>query len=334
MSDDQRDSPRAAIRNWLEHTDGNPKLRPATSPSESPERARKPRPRSEAVKEKQPLESRHQDHDGNRSKHRLHRKRGDESRRGTTNTVPRVQRVQSQTLCKQASEPKPGDPGFAEHLGLHAPFRNFKACSDDIEADVGDIARPRKRRRRRSSTSSYLEPAQVDGSIDNEHAYHDSGDEMETGKQQSRHHEIDSVSSSVPSQPSSVAEPLPKKPSASYERRSRRKTRADRYELKETTSDRRKKSAKKDRKDGQERRSKRQKHKEKSGAALMHGFTAQNVVHDRLTVRSLITVTVEVPTLIECPATTSEGSGALRQRQGIITSQKKRLYVCDFVDPD
>jgi len=273
--------------------------------------------------EERSLEHMHQIDDGDRSKHSLHRGRGNEPRRGTNN-VPEMERAKEQTLSKQALELRPGDPGFAEYLGLHAPFRNFKARSDDLEADPGRTARPRKRKRRESSTSSYLEPARLDSLITNEHAYHDSGDEMEAAKERSRHPEIDSAWSPSQSQPSTMAEPPRRKQSESYERRPRHKTREDLYELKANSSTKRKKPAKKARKDGEEKRSKRQKYKEKSGAALMHSFTAQNVAHDRLTVRFL-TVAAETLTLTKFPAATSEDVRPFRQRQSIVTSQKKRL---------
>lgn len=74
---------------------------------------------------------------------------------------------------------------------------------------------------------------------------------------------------------------LPDKPAESYERRPRHKTREDRYELKDGPREKRTVADK----DGWEKKRKKHKRREKSGGALMHNFTAHNVVHDRLTVR-------------------------------------------------
>lgn len=323
MSADQRQSPRAAIRDWLQYASADPRPRPANSPPKRHERKRRPssfaRPAVSA--EKQPPESLFANHEGDRSKKRLHRKKSHKSRRETIATPPGPQRV---TLSTHALEPRPGDPGFAEHLGLHAPFRNFKAQRDDLDAGSRDRDHQRKRRRRESSSSSYLELAENDGPTDNENIYHDSDDEIESPKQPIRGKKNDPPSSATSQ--ASISEQLPsKKLSEIFERRPRHKTREDRYDLKDITGDKRKRPAKRDRKDGHERRSKRTKHKEKSGAALMHSFAPQNVTHERLTVRYLHSVIIDSTALMRCAATTCAGSRTFRQGTGIITSPKKRL---------
>ena len=175
---------------------------------------------------------------------------------------------------------RPGDPGFAEGLGLHPPFRTFRVQSEDSLVHQDDPIRPRKRKRKASSTTSYLEPAVVD-------ELPDAQDDKWTPFERERTRrlppgddgELKSLSELLPRPDKTTV--LPEKPAASYERQPRRKTREDRYELKDGTRDR-KKVAKKD---SQEKKEKKHKRREKSGAALMHSFTAQNVSHDRLTVR-------------------------------------------------
>ena len=144
-----------------------------------------------------------------------------------------------------------------------------------------DSLRPRKRKRKASSTISYLEPAVVD-------ELPDAQDGKWTPFERERTRRLpsgdDDGGLKYPSEflrrPDQTTL-LPEKPAGSYERRPRHKTREDRYELKDGTRDK-KKVAKKD---SQEKKQKKHKRREKSGAALMHSFTAQNVSHDRLTVR-------------------------------------------------
>ena len=177
--------------------------------------------------------------------------------------------------------PRPGDPGFAESLGLHPPFRTFRVQSEDSLVHQEDPLRHRKRKRKPSSTISSLEPAVVDELPDAR-----AGKWTPIERERTRRlppcdddGELKSLSGFVrrPDQTTIFPENL----AASYERRPRRKTREDRYELKDGIRDK-KKAAKKD---SQEMKQKKRKRREKSGAALMHSFTAQNVSHDRLTVR-------------------------------------------------
>ncbi|KAK0515703.1 hypothetical protein JMJ35_001737 [Cladonia borealis] len=181
----------------------------------------------------------------------------------------------------KALQPRPGDPGFAESLGLHPPFRTFRVQSEDSLVHQEDPLRTRKRKRKASSTISYLEPALVDELPDAQDGKLTPIERERTKKLPPGDDdgELKSLSEIVPRPDQTTA--LPEKPAGSYERRPRRKTREDRYELKDGTRDK-KKVAKKD---NQEMKQKKHKRREKSGAALMHSFTAQNVSHDRLTLQ-------------------------------------------------
>ena len=65
-----------------------------------------------------------------------------------------------------------------------------------------------------------------------------------------------------------------------YKKRSRHKTRQDRYEVKNA-----KKSTEESAiKDGSSRKVRKRTRKDKSGAALIHEYRAPNLLHDRLTV--------------------------------------------------
>lgn len=141
--------------------------------------------------------------------------------------------------------------------------------------------RARKRKRKASSTISYLEPAVVDELTDAENGKRRPYEEERTRRLPPSVDDGVLKSLSGFSRRPDQTTALPEKPAESYERRPRRKTREDRYELKDGTRDK-KKVAKKD---SQEKKQKKHKRREKSGAALMHSFTAQNVSHDRLTVR-------------------------------------------------
>ena len=144
-----------------------------------------------------------------------------------------------------------------------------------------DPIRTRKRKRKASSTISYLEPAVVDELPDAE-----DGKWTPYERERTRRLPPGDDDGELKSRSKFLRRPdqtivLPEKPAESYERRPRRKTREDRYELKDGNRDKKKVG----KKDSQEKKQKKHKRREKSGAALMHSFTAQNVSHDRLTVR-------------------------------------------------
>ena len=176
--------------------------------------------------------------------------------------------------------------GLAERLGLHAPFRTFGDGDRDLVYD-NDAAHHKPKWRRTVSSSSLLEPAEVDVEPGLDQVPDDSFSKPEA---RSKNHEIHgrgfspsgagSNSSDPPVEVTTLPEELPKP----YKRRSRHKTRADRYDLKENA----KRSAKKQKKDNANQKGKKRKRKEKSGNTLMHDFTASNVAQDRLTVSLLI----------------------------------------------
>ena len=164
--------------------------------------------------------------------------------------------------------------GLAERLGLHAPFCTFR---DDV-SQIGhgsDAARRKIKRRRTSSSSSRLEPAPFNIVSGSEETADDELHEFEAKSKRQRtqrHPKSDSeadhhLSDSPPARPKN------------YERRSRYKTREDKYSLKQKGQRPTKKQ-----KDSIVKNVKKRKRKQKSGNALMHDFAASNVAQDRLTV--------------------------------------------------
>ncbi|KAL9100744.1 MAG: hypothetical protein Q9163_003911 [Psora crenata] len=170
------------------------------------------------------------------------------------------------------------DKDLSAHAAMQAQSRDT-APDARFRDSGGSMYRSRKRRRSSSLQSTYLEPAPV---VDlprlpsNLSPYN-------------RHHERDS-SNREPAEdhinPPSLAGRLNtpvtySKAIKSYERRPRHKTRQDRYELKQGIEAKECPSSKA----GLQKRAKKQKHKEKTGAALMHHFKAENVSDGRLTLK-------------------------------------------------
>ena len=150
-----------------------------------------------------------------------------------------------------------------------------------------------KRKRRLSSISSHLEPATFNSHTEVEGKEPDQAIDLV-----SRGSSVDLVDtplrSSSASNSSTIISVSPEKQVKSYERRLRRKTREDRYEIKqakEVKMQQKEKEKKKKNKEkkrtgaGAAKKERKRNRKEKSGAALMHDFTARNVTRDRLTVR-------------------------------------------------
>lgn len=281
MSGAERQSPRTAIRKWLQLTDNTSAAKPADALPEQqnieqtsrhhPRRHRRTRHTAETEDQ--------QDEDAGRE-HRRHSKSGSRQKHVTDETLfLNSRQAQPRKYSKENAVINPDGLGLAERMGLHAPFRTFKDHSDDNihEAQIG----PRKRRCNRSSTSSYLEPAAANDLSDNGHdrPNHTTKLRTITGPSLNNRGRNNSPTASHDSE----MLPSPKKLLNSYERRPRHKTRPDRYELKE--NGRQRKDTKQDAKKYPEKK-KRKKHqrKEKTGAALMHDFAAQNVAHGRLTV--------------------------------------------------
>ena len=274
MSLEQRTSPRAAIRSWLRQIDSGSRVELIrTSIEQEAVPRRKTRPCNTA--------SRNHKYSTKRTKDGVDQ----QERRERKKSSHGVHLADDEgCLPRWVSNPRPGDPGFAEHLGLHAPFRNFRACSDDLEPDTDTRRLSNKRKRRRRSTSSYLEPAHIDGFQLKVPCEFEPNSDMEAAEQDTGRHESDSASACTTAQPLVVSKPPRKILPEIYKRRRRHKTREDRYEFKGDTDSKRKKPAKQDESQRKERMTKKRKHREKSGAALMNSFTAQNVTHDRLTV--------------------------------------------------
>ena len=283
MSDDERQSPRTAIRTWLHDTDSKSNAKPTDATRERQNNMRGSKHHSgRRHKTKYPSKIRDRQFVHPVPKHQRHSKSGIQHE-GATDEDFLVQpvHVQSQQRSGENTTANSNSLGLAERLGLQAPFRTFRVHSDD---DIPDIqTRSRKRRRSRSSTTSYLEPAAANDLSDNDydpshHATIPRSANRRPAPGNGRKH-----SSPTSSQGSGMILPSPEKLLKSYERRPRRKTRLDRYEIKGDNghSEKTRQSAKKDR---EEKKHKKHKRKEKSGAALMHDFAAKNVTNDRLTV--------------------------------------------------
>ena len=281
MAHEVRQSPRAAIRTWLRETKNNSRLESNHIESELPLH-RSQEPRRHKTRYDRELTS--QKGTRGRPKRVANGESREPLQRDPNKSIPSTSnfyREEPQDQTTKAVQPRPGDPGFAESLGLHPPFRTFRVQSEDSLVHQEDPIRTRKRKRKASSTISYLEPAVIDDLTDEEHGKWRSYEREKTRRLPPCDDDGDTKPLSGFSRKPDQITALPEKPTESFERRPRHKTREDRYELKNGTRDK-KKVAKKD---SQEKKQKKHKRREKSGAALMHSFTAQNVSHDRLTVR-------------------------------------------------
>ena len=283
MSDAERQSPRTAIRNWLQVTDSKSTTENADAfPEEQPvnlglrHHSRRHHTTRYSSKTKHP-----HDEEAGRKQQR-HSPSGARQKRITDEVLLlNLHRPQPQTHTKSDTPSNSNSLGLAERLGLHAPFRTFK---DHSNHDIVDVqVRPRKRRRSGSSTSSYLEPAAANDHSENGHDHPSHTTILRTTSAGPALGERGKDMSPMASQSSEMMLSSPETLLKSYERRPRHKIRQDRYELKDNNrrSEKMKQAAKKDRGG---RKQKKHKRKEKSGAALMHDFAAQNVAHDRLTV--------------------------------------------------
>lgn len=274
MSDSERQSPRTAIRNWLHDSDSKLNAKPVGARLERQEIERRSRHRKRRHRTKR-----------NRSETKdQHAEEIGRKPPGHNNSGLISRHAQSYVHSKENTAVNSDCLGLAERLGLHAPFRTFKDHSDN---GIPDQGRPRKRRRirSRSSTSSYLEPAAANDLSDNDHDHLSHSTILRSVNEKPVLGHRGKDLSFTASQDSETLSLSPERLLKSYERRPRRKTRQDRYELIDSNKDRVKILTHK-KKDLGEKQQKKQKHKrkEKSGAALMHDFAAQNVAHDRLTV--------------------------------------------------
>ena len=277
------ESPRTAIHKWLQGTDGKSTVKPAEALSEQQKIERISRHNSKPHRRTNyhsAIEGPHDEEAGR--KRYIYGKDGDRQKKIPDNALSsNPLQARSRKHSKAIAAITPDGHGLAERLGLHAPFRMLRDRSgDSIPESQGRLP---KRRRSRSSTSSYLEPAAANTFSDNDHAR--SSHSTILGNVGTRPALGDEGNNSPPtvSKDSGVLQPPTEKLSVSYSKRPRHKTRKDRYELKESSRPR-EKTKQDTKKNRTKKKPKKPKRKEKSGAALMHGFAAQNVVHDRLTV--------------------------------------------------
>ena len=271
MSDAERQSPRTAIRKWLQVTDNKSTARPANALPElqNIQRRSKHRSRQHYIT-RYPPETEHQ-----------HDKAAGRNNPKYNKSGTRQKHVVAKTHLVNSPQAQPADGlVLAERLGLHPPFRTFKDHSDGSTPKVQN--RARKRKRSWSSSGSYLEPAAF-SDLDNDDDRPSHATILHTVSTRPALGDRGNNSSHTTSQGSEMVDPSPEKKLNPYERRPRHKTRIDRYELKENIrhGTKTKQDAKKN--SGQ-KKPKKHRRKEKSGAALMHDFTAQNVAHNRLTV--------------------------------------------------
>ncbi|KAL8774817.1 MAG: hypothetical protein Q9209_000756 [Squamulea sp. 1 TL-2023] len=269
-----RHSPRAAIREWLSHTDGNhlTGTEKGTKVWSKRREGRSRTPQPEAFEAPQ----RYVD------KHHCQPQKERWCSRFYDTSVKRLAWLMSGP-GDHTIHPKDG-PNIAEQLGLHAPFRSIANHSGDIHTKPRAEGHRPKRRRRSSSSASYLEPAVYPNNSDEGKQDRKSLKTEETQRQrQHTHIELSSRSSST-------TVDLPEKAAKTYEKRPRHKTREDRYELKK---DKKYDEIDKGRAKARDKRKKKKQGVEKSGAALMQRFSAKNVEPERLTV-SLKNLTSDV----------------------------------------
>ncbi|KAL8753786.1 MAG: hypothetical protein Q9184_005320 [Pyrenodesmia sp. 2 TL-2023] len=259
MPTPKRQSHRAAIKEWLAHTEEG------------------------AAEGKQSTTTQNKERTVEKGRRRSPQRAAGETRQPRGGAGELHQNLDSQIYAP--SEEGPRDPqtkqdsgrNLADQLGLHAPFRSFATRGVDAEPEPARLDQERRKRRRTpSSTSSYLEPAiyfrkEKERPIGQEDAWVRKGN----------HHQ--QRASTDASSTSSNAIAPPEKPAKTYERKPRHKTREDRYDLKQ--DNKRSRTRKGHNKVEKHPNKKRKKRKEKSGAALMHDFSARNIESERLTVR-------------------------------------------------
>ncbi|MCJ1378168.1 hypothetical protein MMC17_001264 [Xylographa soralifera] len=136
------------------------------------------------------------------------------------------------------------------------------------------------KRKRATSSSSYLEPAIVDEVTYTAHQIgRESHSHNRDAKARRNKRSLEILPSDISDVSLSQIASSPAKPSKTYERRSRYKTKEDRYELKDATAHIQAPKVKK------RKKTTRPSRKEKTGSAVLHNFAADNVALDRLTLR-------------------------------------------------
>lgn len=190
----------------------------------------------------------------------------------------------------QASRRSPWESGLddenlPQRLGLYAPFRSFGRQSNDMDVDEHSIpASARKRKRNLPSTSSDVEPAvfQTHTELKSNGRLHRSMNPARVDIAELKESVSDSNNghSDLSTHSRGRSENI-------YGRKPRRKTREDRYDLKQEIFVKNPRKRIRDnhgrKRDGKRRYGKRRK---KSGSAMMHEFVAENIAPGRLTVSS------------------------------------------------
>ncbi|MCJ1396955.1 hypothetical protein MMC11_000147 [Xylographa trunciseda] len=153
-----------------------------------------------------------------------------------------------------------------------------KGLQDDENLKMATL---RNKRKRASSSSSYLEPAIANEVISAASRIGKSSQARNRNVNSRRNgRSLETLSSDKSDASMSQRISSPVNSSKKYERRSRHKTKEDRYVFKDATAHAREPSKEKKRK-----KSTRPARKEKTGSALLHSFAADNVTSDRLTLR-------------------------------------------------
>ena len=279
MPSPRRQSPRAAIRKWLANTgQGRSSIsKRHTDPQSEVHKEHSKNPQSPYDPHTKPEQQYGQSEDplpepeDQPSSHQARRKA-----RGSLNREDFLARIPLRPEPEKSPKQTRDSRNLADHLGLHAPFRSFATRATDLKTEVQRDHDRRKRKQSPSTSSSYLELAacfrkRFGGS---------QAPKAEATIDPSRN-QRDRTAGPSPS-PSATVE-SPEKVTKSYERRSRHRTRKDRYDLK---TDKKRGETKDGEKVTRSKPRKKRKGVEKSGAALMHGFSAGNVESERLTVSS------------------------------------------------
>ena len=170
--------------------------------------------------------------------------------------------------------------GLATRHGLYPVFQEMEREAIIKERlDVNPHAKHSKKRKRSLSEDSYLEPAIMDETnvLEQRNNGVGHGTTPSTRYLRQGRAENSSDTTSSTSESSSQGIPSPEKPLKTYERRPRRRTKEDRYELKQE-------KARKTRVKRKITTKSKSKRKEKSGALNIQHFRAKNVASDRLTV--------------------------------------------------
>ncbi|KAL8910236.1 MAG: hypothetical protein Q9171_004479 [Xanthocarpia ochracea] len=259
MPPSERQSPRAAIREWLSHTD-------PTASTGTEQNAFIQNKRREERSKRWPSSGRPE----------APRPDAKEAQRIPNDDLDQPRKIRGE----HPVDLKDGR-NVAEQLGLHAPFRSFASRAADMQPEPKLESHHRKRKRKPSSSASYLEPrVYANASNQVEEARTSVEPKQNQNRKQHTHIELSSYGSSTTIH-------SPEKPAKTYERRSRHKTREDHYDL---PKDKKRDKTKEAKPKARDKPTKKRKGMEKSGGALMQKFSAKNVDTDRLTLKTTVPV--------------------------------------------